>query len=48
LTHWRSDADLRGMLDTVVLDKIAPDESQECRELLSDLDTLLNRAKGLK
>ncbi len=48
LTHWRADPDMAGLRDPDALDKMPMTESQECRKLSSDLDTLLTRLKNLK
>ncbi len=48
LTHWRTDPDLAGLRDPDAVNNLPEAERQECRKLLSDLDTLLNRAKSLK
>jgi hypothetical protein len=48
LTHWRTDPDLAGLRDPDAVNNLPEAERQKCRKLLSDLDTLLNRAKNLE
>jgi len=48
LTHWRVDPGLVGLGDPNPLDKIPPAESVECRKLVSDLDTLIDRTIAVK
>ena len=48
LTHWRTDPDLAGLHDPDALEKLPPAERQECRNLWSDIDALIDRIKALK
>jgi hypothetical protein len=47
LTHWRTDPDLAGLRDPDAHDRMPPAGSEECRNILSDLDALLNRVANL-
>jgi hypothetical protein len=48
LSQWRACPDLAGLRDPDALDKLSPDERQECRALWRDLDALLERAEAPK
>jgi tetratricopeptide (TPR) repeat protein len=46
LAAWQDDPDLVGLRDAGALEKLPPDERQECRVLWRDLDALLQRIRA--
>jgi eukaryotic-like serine/threonine-protein kinase len=45
MAPWRDDPDLAGLRDAGALDKLTPDERQECQRLWQELAALLRRAQ---
>jgi serine/threonine-protein kinase len=48
LTHWQADPDLAGLREPGALDKLSPDERQECLALWQEVAALLVRAPTTK
>jgi serine/threonine-protein kinase len=48
LSRWRTDPDLAGLRDPEALDRLPPDERQECAALWGNIDALLKRARDRK
>jgi serine/threonine-protein kinase len=46
LPHWRRSLNLAGLRDPAALDRLPPQERQECVALWRDYDALLERAQG--
>jgi serine/threonine protein kinase/Tfp pilus assembly protein PilF len=46
IRYWRTDADLAGIRDEGALDKLPADEQQDCREVWTAVDVLIQRASA--